>query len=129
MTTRTRQLTRELANQRVTVSLKNKKAKSTKKLLLLFALFVLAIGVSSYFSDDGRIFSAWLPLDFSNVAPPPVSAEDRWRAEFESLEVKYQVEVASRKALEQQILTLDSQIKEMQAELDFFRKNSGQTRR
>jgi len=125
MTTRTRQLTRELASERVMVSLQKKKNTFIKKLFTVFVLPAFIIGGAFYIFDE-RASSVWL---FGQQAVVETfSSEERWRAELDRLQVKYQVELAAREALEQQILTLDAQIKEMQTELDFFRSNNGQTR-
>jgi len=126
MTTRTRQLTRELARERVTVLLEKKKPSPARKILALLALFALGIGSLLYFFDE-RALAHWLPAAKSAAPVIVVSAaEEKWRAELDGLQVKYQVELASRKALEQQIVTLNEQIKEMQTELDFFHSNNGQ---
>jgi len=125
MTTRTRQLTRELANERVTVLLEKKKSSPARKILSVLVLFALGIGSFLYFFDESER-AHWLPSGKSAPVIVVSASEEKWRAELDGLQVKYQVELASRKELEQQIVTLNEQIKEMQTELDFFRSNNGQ---
>jgi len=128
MTTRTRQLTRELASDRVTVMLEKDKIGFTHKLLAILLVGALAVALVFYWLDKKPALAAWLPNPSTLQAEPSAQSaqEEQWRAELEELQIKYQVELASRKALEQQVLTLDAQIKEMQTELDFFRSNNGQ---
>jgi len=129
MTTRTRQLTRELASERVMVLLEKKKISLSQKLLTALLLCVLVGGAVFYLLDKDAL-AAWLPQQImpqaSENLDTDLSQETKWRSQVEELQIKYQVELASRKALEQQILTQDAQIKEMQTELDFFRSNNGQ---
>jgi len=128
MTTRTRQLTRELASERVMVLLEKKKISIVHKLLVALALGALATGTGFYLLDKKPALAAWLPNQPVLQSAQSVDAavhEEQWRAELENLNIKYQVELASRQALEQQVLTLSAQIKEMQTELDFFRSNNG----
>jgi len=126
MTTRTRQLTRELASERVMVLLEKKKISIVHKLLVALALAALAAVTVFVLLDKKTALAAWLPQQpvFQSAQSADVH-EQQWRAELENLNIKYQVELASRQALEQQILTLDTQIKAMQTELDFFRSNNG----
>jgi|GEM_PF-1099277 len=132
MTTRTRQLTRELASDRVTVMLEKQKNGLANKLLVLLLLGVFAAALVFYLLNKPAL-AAWLPhpstlQKSSSPRSPTISAqEEQWRVELEGMQIKYQVERASRQALEKQMLALDVQIKEMQAELDFFRSNNGQT--
>jgi len=129
MTTRTRQLTRALASERVMVMLEKKKNRRTQKLLVTLVLGALAAATIFVQLDKKQALAAWLPqqhsVSRSTTLLPAGADEQQWRAELENLNIKYQVELASRQALEQQILALDTQIKEMQTELDFFRSNNG----
>ncbi|KXU39286.1 hypothetical protein AXE65_09435 [Ventosimonas gracilis] len=126
MTTRTRQLTRELASERVMILLEKKKISLTHKLLVTLALGALTALTVFVLLDKKPALAAWLPQQPVLQSTLPAGAhEQQWRAELENLNIKYQVELASRQALEQQVLALDTQIKEMQTELDFFRSNNG----
>jgi len=126
MTTRARQLTRELTSDRVMVLLEKKKISAFHKLLVALALGALAAGTVFFLLDKKPALAAWLPQQPSVSQSTGVALPDgKWRTELENLHIKYQVELASRQALEQQILTLSAQIKEMQTELDFFRSNNG----
>jgi len=133
MTTRTRQLTRELTSDRVTVMLEKQKNGLANKLLVLLLLGIFAAALIFYLLNKPAL-AAWLPhpstlqKSSSSRSPTTISAkEEQWRVELEGMQIKYQVERASRQALEKQMLALDVQIKEMQTELDFFRSNNGQT--
>jgi len=125
MTTRTRQLTRELASDRVMVLLKKQKISTSRKLFVVIALCAL-IGSTLFYLSDKQAMAAWLPGKLASDTNKVLAHEGNWRTELEGLQIKYQVELAARKALEQQIVTLDAQMREMQAELDFFRSNNGQ---